>query len=273
MPDPTPVLSPWRQKLHEIIFEADTPYGKAFDVALLLAIIASVIVVCLDSVISIREEHGAALLAGELFLTAAFTIEYVLRLSCVRRPLRYAVSFFGVIDLMAILPTYLLLLGVSMQSLLVIRVLRLLRVFRVFKLAHFIGEAQALRAALRASVYKITVFLLAVLSIMLIMGTTMYLVEGERSGFTNIPQSVYWAIVTMTTVGYGDITPQSIAGKFVASFMMMLGYAILAVPTGIVTVELSRSRRPTVSGQACPNCGSDGHDTDARFCKLCASRL
>jgi voltage-gated potassium channel len=273
MPDRTRDLAPWRKTLHEVIFEADTPGGKGFDVALLVAIITSVIVVCLDSVASIRETHGAALLAVEWLLTAAFTIEYVLRLACVRSPARYAVSFFGVIDLMAILPTYLLLFDVSVQSLLVIRVLRLMRVFRVFKLVHFIGEAQALRAALRSSVYKITVFMLAVLSIMLILGTTMYLVEGEGSGFTNIPQSVYWAIVTMTTVGYGDITPQTITGKLVASFMMMLGYAIIAVPTGIVTVELGRSRKRTVSAQACPKCGVDGHDSDARYCRLCASRL
>ncbi|MHC5024388.1 MAG: ion transporter, partial [Planctomycetota bacterium] len=247
----SPTLSPWQNRLHEIIFEADTRGGKAFDVALLIAIILSVIAVCLESVTGIRTEYGSLLRTIEWFLTLAFTAEYVLRLSCVGRPWRYSVSFFGIIDLLAILPTYLSLFVVGTQSLIVIRAIRLLRVFRVFKLVHFLGEARELRAAMRASARKIVVFIGAVLTLMLILGTLMYLIEGEEHGYTSIPQAIYWAIVTMTTVGYGDITPQTVPGKFLASIVMIMGYGILAVPTGIVTVELSAAARRRESPQAC----------------------
>ncbi|MBT8485711.1 MAG: ion transporter [Phycisphaerales bacterium] len=258
--------------LHEIIFEADTRAGKAFDVGLLLAIVISIVAVALESVAEIRTEYGQLLRTIEWIMTILFTIEYVLRLYCVGRPIRYAVSFFGIIDLLSILPTYLSLFMVGTQSLLVIRALRLLRVFRVFKLAHFISEANVLREAMRSSLRKIIVFLGTVLSLILILGTLMYLVEGETSGFSSIPQSVYWAIVTMTTVGYGDIAPATVLGKLIASVAMILGYSILAVPTGIVTVEMSRASR-TVTTQACPQCGINGHDPDAKHCKMCGGRL
>jgi len=197
----------------------------------------------------------------------------VLRLACVRRPLRYARSFFGVVDLLAILPTYLSFFIAGSQSLSVIRALRLLRVFRVLKLAHFVGEERALRAALRASSRKIIIFLGTVLMVTIIVGSLMYLVEGPENGFTSIPESVYWAIVTMTTVGYGDIAPQTLLGKFIASAMMILGYGIIAVPTGIVTVEVSRSLSSSTRTHACPACGSEGHAVDAVHCKYCGERL
>ncbi len=262
-----------RHRLHEIIFEADTAAGKAFDVALLVTILLSVIAVLLESVASIREEYGGVLRAAEWFFTILFTIEYVLRLFTVERPLRYARSFFGVVDLLAIAPTYLSLLVTGTQSLLVIRALRLLRVFRVFKLAHFMVEARHLRVALGASLRKITVFLGTVLTLVLIVGALMYLIEGPRHGFTSIPQSIYWAIVTMTTVGYGDIAPQTLLGKILASTVMITGYGIIAVPTGIVTVELAAAGRFRVSTQACRHCSAEGHDSDAVFCKFCGEKL
>jgi voltage-gated potassium channel len=196
-----------------------------------------------------------------------------LRLIAVHRPLRYARSFYGVVDLLAVLPTYLSLIVAGSQSLIIIRALRLLRVFRVLKLAKFVGEASVLATALKASSRKIIVFLLAVLTIVMIVGSVMYLVEGEDSGFTSIPQSVYWAIVTMTTVGYGDILPQTILGKVIASIVMVLGYGIIAVPTGIVTAELAGAYRGRVSTQACPECSLEGHAVDAGFCKHCGSAL
>jgi voltage-gated potassium channel len=268
-----PLRQSWRGKLHQVVFESDTPAGKAFDVGLLVCILASVLAVLLESVRSLRLAWGPELRATEWFFTLLFTVEYVLRLIAVRRPLHYALSFFGVVDLLAILPTYLSLLLPGAQALLVVRALRLLRVFRILKLSHFLGEAQALRLALHASLRKITVFLGTVLVLVLIIGALMYLVEGEENGFTSIPQSIYWAVVTLTTVGYGDIAPATVLGKILASIVMILGYGIIAVPTGIVTVELSRSRPTAVSGQACPHCGTEGHDTDARFCKYCGSRL
>lgn len=270
-----PPLSPRRARLHEIIFEADTPAGKAFDVVLLLAIALSVLAVMLESVSSIREKYGFELYLAEWFFTILFTIEYIVRLACVRRPLRYAFSFFGIVDLLAVLPTYLSLLVTGAQSLLVIRVIRLLRIFRIFKLTRFLGEARTLTVALRSSRHKIVVFLGGVLSIVTIMGALMYLIEGPESGFTSIPRGVYWAIVTMTTVGYGDIAPRTVFGQAVAAFVMILGYAIIAVPTGIVSAELVQAARKPVSGstQACPGCGVNGHDHDAVHCKRCGTRL
>ena len=208
----------------------------------------------------------------EWLFTVTFTIEYLLRLYCVRRPLRYALSFFGLVDLIAVIPTYLSLLVTGTQSLLVIRTLRLLRIFRVLKLAKYLGEAHVLLAALRASRAKITVFLVAVLSIVVIMGSTMYLVEGEEHGFTSIPTSMYWAVVTMTTVGYGDITPTTVLGRTLSAMLMILGYGIIAVPTGIVSAELVRAPK-TVSTQACPSCSAEGHDHDATHCKYCGTSL
>jgi voltage-gated potassium channel len=259
--------------MHEVIFEADTPAGKAFDVALLVTIVASVLTVLLESVASIRAGYGPLLRGLEWAFTLLFTVEYGLRLLCVGQPLRYALSFFGLVDLLAIVPTYLSVFFAGAQSLIVIRALRLLRIFRVLKLAHFVGEARMLQAAIHASLRKITVFLGAVLTIVLIVGALMYLVEGEASGFSSIPQGIYWAIVTLTTVGYGDIAPQTVPGRVLASVVMILGYGIIAVPTGIVTVELAHAQRAEVSTQACPQCGAGGHDLDARHCKYCGSRL
>jgi voltage-gated potassium channel len=264
--------SRWRARLHEVIFEADTPAGRAFDVCLLIAIVVSVIAVMLESVAGIRREYGGVLRAVEWTLTVAFTIEYALRLVAVDRPWRYARSFFGLVDLLAVVPTYLALLLPAAQSLMVIRAIRLLRVFRILKLAHFLGEAQQLVQALRASRRKITVFLGGVVTIVVIMGALMYLVEGEEHGFTSIPTSMYWAVVTMTTVGYGDVAPKTPLGQFLAAALMILGYAIIAVPTGIVSVELAKTGR-AVSRQACPACGAEGHDVDATHCKYCGAHL
>ena len=268
-----PPVAPWRQRLHEIIFEADTPAGKTFDVALLVVIVGSIVAAALESVKGVRAGYGPLLRGIEWLVTGLFTIEYVLRLIAVRRPLRYARSFFGVVDLLAVLPTYLSLIVAGSQSLIVIRAVRLLRVFRVLKLAKFVGEASVLVAALRASSRKIIVFLAAVSTIVMIVGSIMYLVEGEESGFTSIPQSIYWAIVTMTTVGYGDISPQTVLGKAIASIVMVIGYGIIAVPTGIVTAELAGAYRGRVSTQACPECSLEGHAADASFCKHCGSEL
>jgi len=270
----TPV-SRWRHRLHEVIFEADTPLGKAFDVVLLVAILLSVGAVLLESIAAVKAQWGVQLRVIEWIFTILFTLEYVVRLTCVRRPLRYARSFFGVVDLLAIAPTYLSLVFFGAQSLVVIRGLRLLRVFRVLKLAHFLGEAEQLAVAMRNSARKILVFLSAVLTLVLITGSVMYLVEGGTpdSGFTSIPQSIYWAIVTMTTVGYGDIAPQTVLGKFLASLVMILGYGIIAVPTGIVTVELSRKRSDELSTQACLHCMAEGHVPEARFCHACGESL
>lgn len=262
----------WRFRLHEIIFEADTTPGKAFDVVLLLAIVLSVLAVLLESVVSIRARHGPILRAAEWMFTILFTIEYILRLLSVGKPIRYALSFFGLVDLLAVLPTYLSLLAPGTHSLMVIRALRLLRIFRVLKLAQFVGEAYFIWRAVRASGRKIAVFLSAVLTSVLILGTMMYLIEGEANGFRSIPEAVYWSIVTMTTVGYGDITPQTVLGRVVASVIMILGYGIIAVPTGIVTAEITGLGR-RVSTQACPECSREGHDPDARHCKFCGADL
>jgi voltage-gated potassium channel len=262
-----------RAWLHEIIFESDTPAGKAFDVGLLWAILLSVFAVMLESVGPIRARYGATIRVAEWGFTVLFALEYVLRLIAVRRPLLYARSFFGLVDLLAILPSFISLLVPGAQSLLVLRVLRLLRVFRVLKLVNFLGEAEVLLTALRASRPKITVFLGAVLSTVVIMGSVMYMVEGEANGFDSIPRGMYWAVVTMTTVGFGDITPKTVTGQFIASVLMIMGYGVLAVPTGIVSVELAAASRRTINPEACPGCGSEGHDVDAVHCKYCGTRL
>ncbi len=271
--EPLPGMAPWRHRLHEIIFEADTPAGKAFDVALLVAIVASVVVVMLDSVDSIALRHHDALLAAEWGFTILFTVEYVLRLLSVRSKLGYARSFFGVIDLLAILPTLLTLFTTGWHGGVVVRTLRLLRVFRVFKLAQFLSEAKALRTALASSRAKITVFLAAVLIIICIVGSAMHVIEGPESGFTSIPQSIYWAVVTVTTVGYGDVLPATPLGKTLAAFVMLIGYSILIIPGGIISAEwVSAKGRPT-STQACPDCSREGHEVDAVFCKWCGGRM
>ncbi len=263
----------WRHRMHEVIFEADTRAGKAFDLALLALIVTSVVVVMLESVASISAEYGPWLRGLEWGLTAIFTLEYLARLISVRRPLRFARSFFGLVDLAAVAPTYLSLIFPGAQSLLVIRALRLLRVFRVLKLVRFLGEAGDLSAALRASREKVIVFLGVVLTVDLIVGTLMYLIEGEAAGFDSIPRGFYWAIVTMTTVGFGDITPQTPLGQALAAVVMILGYGIIAVPTGIVTSELTRKQAKKVTTQACKLCMAEGHDQDASHCKFCGAEL
>lgn len=266
------VRAPWRDTLYRVIFGHDTRAGRTFDVALIVSIIASVTAVMVDTVPSLRAEWGRELLAIEWGFTVLFTIEYALRLLCHPRPARYAVSFFGLIDVLAILPTYVSILFPGSQYLLVVRLLRVLRVYRVLKLVEYLGEADTLMAALRESRRKITVFFMAVAVIAVITGSLMYMVEGPPNGFTSIPVSVYWAIVTLTTVGYGDISPQTPLGQLLAAVIMMLGYAIIAVPTGIVTVELSRMGRGG-GVRACPDCGETGHDADAVHCKYCGARL
>ena len=262
-----------RMKLHEVIFEADTPAGKWFDVLLILAILASVVMVMLDSVGTIQKSYGPVLLAGEWFFTILFTIEYVLRLLSVGRPLAYATSFYGIVDLLAILPTYLSILVPGAQYLLVIRILRVLRIFRILKLVQYLGEARMLTQALHASRRKITVFLIVVLTLVTIFGSLIYLVEDPKDGFTSIPKSIYWSIVTLTTVGYGDISPQTSLGQLLSALIMIIGYGIIAVPTGIVTVELAQAFKRQISTQACPECSAEGHDIDAKFCKYCGSKL
>jgi voltage-gated potassium channel len=266
-----------REKLRIVIFEADTPAGKAFDVGLLVAIVLSVAAVMLESVEAVRTAWGPVLRDVEWFFTLLFSVEYALRLYCVPRPLAYARSFFGVVDLLAVLPTYLSLLLPGAQSLLVVRGLRLLRIFRVFKLGRFLGEANLLTTALRGSRHKVIVFLATVLILTTILGTLMYLVEGEESGFTSIPISVYWAIVTLTTVGFGDIVPRTVPGQVLASLVMILGYSIIAIPTGIVTAEIVEAAAQRARGapttRVCPSCLSEGHEPAARFCKDCGESL
>lgn len=268
-----PAGGTWRSRWHEVIFEADTPRGKVFDLVLLALILLSVLAVCLESVRELRESHGALLRTVEWVITGLFTLEYAARLAAVRRPLRYALSFYGIVDLLAILPTFLVYFLPGSQSLLVVRALRLLRVFRILKLTHFVGEARLLGAAMQASLRKIVVFMGVVVTIVLIAGAIMYLIEGEENGFTSIPVAVYWAVVTMSTVGFGDIVPQTVPGRVAASILMLLGYAIIAVPTGIVTVELSAAARKSTNTQACPVCGAGSHDNDARHCKHCGAKL
>ncbi len=261
----------WRDKIHEIIFEADTKFGKYFDIALLISILSSVIAVSLESVASIDAKYHSELVWIEWFFTILFSIEYILRIISVRKPSRYMTSFFGIVDLLAVAPTYLSLIFPGAQSLLVIRALRLLRIFRVFKLARYIGEAAVLQKAFMQSKTRIIVFLSTVFVLSAISGAGMYMVEGPESGFTSIPQSVYWAIVTLTSTGYGDIVPITTLGKIIAVFIMIMGYSLIIVPTGIMTTELVRIG--PVSTQACISCSKEGHDTDAKYCKFCGAEL
>ena len=263
-----------RQRLHSLIYEHDTPAERAFDVVFMVAIVVSVLVVMLDSVAAVSARWGPALQAAEWAFTVLFTIEYVLRVWAANEPARYARSFFGVVDLLALLPTYLSILFPPGRFLIAFRILRVLRVFRILKLAQYVSEAAVLTSALRASRRKIVVFVSTVIAIVVVVGSLMYLVEGPASGFTSIPQGIYWAIVTLTTVGYGDISPMTALGRFIASVLMVLGYGIIAVPTGIVTLELQRaaSGTPTVE-RTCPRCRLDRHDADAWFCKRCGERL
>jgi len=272
-PKVAPSNAHWRTVLREVIFEADTPLGKGFDVLLIVSILASVMAVMLDSIGAVRSRYGNFLYGIEWLFTIVFTVEYLLRLICVGRPLKYAFSFYGVVDLLAIIPTYVSLLLPGSQYLLVIRILRILRIFRILKLVPYLGEARLLMKALRASSHKIAVFIYTVLTLVVIFGSLMYVIEGGANGFTSIPRSIYWAIVTLTTVGYGDISPQTVLGQTLASMVMILGYAIIAVPTGIVTVEMSRAFGRNVSTKVCPECSAEGHESDACHCKFCGSVL
>ncbi|MXZ71897.1 MAG: ion transporter [Acidobacteria bacterium] len=263
----------WRFRLHEIIFEADTRAGRLFDVALMLAIVASVAVVMIESLPDVESALASQLLRVEWAFTILFTIEYFARIAAVKHPSRYIFSFFGMVDLLAILPTWLSLVLPGGQALIAIRALRLIRVFRVLKLGHYLAGAEELSDALRESRPKIIVFLAAVASIAVVMGALLHLIEGEENGFTSIPRGVYWAIVTMTTVGYGDISPQTVPGQFAAMLLMLTGYAIIAVPTGIVSAAIARRGNPAISTQACLACSREGHDPDAGYCKFCGADL
>jgi voltage-gated potassium channel len=256
-------LSNWQSKLHELIFEADTPIGRFFDVTLLVLIVISVFIVLLDSVSHLNVRYGL------LF----YYVEYILRIIATKHPSKYIFSFYGIIDLLAILPTYLSLILTGTQFLLVIRMLRLLRVFRVLKLARYVGASVVLAIALRKSRHKIVVFLEVIITLVVVMGSLMYLIEGPEHGFSSIPLSIYWAIVTLTTVGYGDIAPQTFVGQFLASVIMIIGYAIIAVPTGIFSVEMARASHTNTNTQVCKNCHYNYHDDDAKYCKNCGEEL
>ena len=271
---PVKMNTSWRSKLHDTIYESNSVAGKAFDVSLLILIIASIMVVMLDSIESYHDQYGELFYILEWIFTGIFTVEYILRLISIRRPWKYVVSFLGIIDLLAIIPAYLSLFIVGAQSLLVLRALRLLRVFRIFKLTHFLTEMEFLKEAIRSSLKKISIFMLVVLSLVIILGSIMYLVEDGENGFRSIPESIYWAIVTITTVGYGDIAPATPLGKFIASIMMFIGYGIIAVPTGIITTEIAIAVRGKKHGhETCPGCGKEGHEQDAKYCKFCGTQL
>ena len=263
-----------RRRLHEIVFEADTWAGRAFDVTLLCLITLSVLSVILESIPAVERSYGAFFNVVEWGFTILFTAEFILRLISVQRPLRYVTSFFGIIDLLAILPSYLSLFLFGAHELAVVRILRLLRIFRILKLGEYTSAAQLLAYSLRESKAKITVFFVAIFTLVVTLGAMMYVVEGRANGFESIPLSIYWAVITITTVGYGDIVPGTPMGKFIATIIMLLGYVIIAVPTGIVAVSLTAaSNRREVSTQACPNCSRQGHDPDAVHCKYCGAAL
>ena len=266
----------WRKKIHDIIYEADTPSGKLFDVFLLIVILISILLVMLESVESIESEYAAILNISEWVITILFSIEYILRIISVKNPKTYIFSFYGIIDLLSTIPKYISLFVLGTHSLIAIRALRLLRVFRILKLTRFIGESANFGKALKRSRAKIAVFLSFVIVLCVILGTVMYLVESEQdSGFTSIPRSVYWAIVTLTTVGYGDIAPMTALGQFIASLIMILGYGIIAVPTGIVTSEMTRSEKKLIPNntQACTNCNEAYHQDNAEYCHKCGHKF
>jgi voltage-gated potassium channel len=268
-------LRPWQEKMHEIIYEADTPAGKLFDLLLLFLIVISIVAVMLESIKGINIKYGEQLNTLEWIITALFTLEFVARISCIAKPMKYVLSFYGIVDILSILPSYIgIFVAGNHSSLSVIRSLRLLRIFRILKLARYIGEANLLIKSLKASRPKILIFMFFVLSVTFILGTVMYIVESEESGFTSIPMSIYWAIVTLTTVGYGDIAPATALGQAIASFIMITGYAVIAVPTGIVSAEIAKiDRNSSISTQACPSCSLEGHDSDALHCKYCGVNL
>ena len=261
-----------KDRLHEIIFEADTKKGKLFDIILLVAILVSVFGVILSSVESIEQQYGNILKLTEWIFTILFTVEYILRIYSIKKPFKYIFSFMGIIDFLSIIPTYLVFIYPPIHVLVDIRAIRLIRIFRVFKLSRYLRGAIIMQIALKSSRPKIIVFLLSVTLIVIILGTLMYIVEGQKNGFENIPKSIYWAVVTLTTVGYGDVVPVTAIGKFLASIIMILGYGIIAVPTGIVTAAMAKSTSK-VSTQSCRFCSKEGHEVDAICCKFCGSKL
>lgn len=272
----------WKTKLHNIIYEADTPAGKWFDIILLIAIITSIILVMLESVNSIDAKYHNILNISEWIITIMFTIEYIARVITVKKPIHYIFSFYGIIDFLSTIPKYISLVFGGVHALAALRALRLLRIFRILKLARFLGASNNLVKALKASRAKISVFLFVVVIIAIILGTIMYLVEGEENGFSNIPKSVYWCIVTLTTVGFGDIAPQTPLGQFIASLVMILGYGIIAVPTGIVSAEYTNqnknvpeTKKPDIdlNTQSCPSCAAEKHKDNAEFCYNCGHKL
>ena len=264
---------PWKTRLHEVIFEADTFLGKFFDISLLILILLSVAAVMIESVEQYSIKYNNALTIFEWTITTIFSLEYLLRIISVKKPLKYIFSFYGLIDLISLLPAYLglFMFSESISSIKTIRAIRLLRVFRILKLIRYVKEANTLKQALIASRQRIVVFLLAVLAVATIMGTIIYIIEDSKDGFTSIPRSIYWAIVTLTTVGYGDIAPQTVLGQFFASIIMILGYAIIAVPTGMISVELALSEK--MNTQSCPSCSAEGHENNAKHCKHCGAEL
>ena len=268
-------LSGWRLKVHDFIFAAETAGARIFDIALILVILASVVAVMLESIRSVDARWHAYLYWLEWGFTIIFTVEYVVRLISVGQPLRYARSFYGIVDILAVVPTYLSILLPGAQALIVVRLLRILRVFRVLKLMQYTSAADLLLNALRASRRKITIFIITVLTLVTCLGSMIYLIEGAENGFDNIPRSIYWAVVTLTTVGYGDISPQTPAGQFLAAIIMLIGYAIIAVPTGIVTAELALSKKKGKAARlrVCSRCYDAAHEDEAVFCKKCGSRL
>ncbi|MGM1055775.1 MAG: ion transporter [Bacteroidota bacterium] len=266
--------SDWKSKLHEVIYEADTPMGKFFDVALLFTIIVSIILVMLESIASFSAKYYWEFFVAEWIITILFSIEYILRIVAINKPKKYIFSFYGIVDFLSTIPSYLAILFSGGQFFLAVRALRLLRVFRVLKITRYIGESNKLSRALVDSKAKILVFLFAVVILCIIMGTVMYLVEGPENGYTSIPISIYWCIVTLTTVGFGDIHPVTPLGRFIASLIMITGYGIIAVPTGIVTAELSREKdKIQTNTQVCPHCNETKHLNNAEFCHNCGKRL
>lgn len=265
-----PPLTGWRRALYETVFESNTQGGRIFDLVLIAVIMTSVVTVMLNSVGSLRASYGVYFFAAEIVLTGIFTVEYVLRLACAPNRVRYATSFFGMVDLLSVLPTYIAMFSADAHYLMIVRILRLMRIFRILKLARFLHEAEVLKRALVQSLPKITVFAAALVTIVVVVGALMYVVEGEDHGFSNIPISIYWAIVTLTTVGYGDMSPKTPLGQFLSCIVMMLGYAIIAVPTGIVSVQLHQS---ATAVNACRKCGEKSHELYSVFCRICGNHL
>ncbi|MEN3324582.1 ion transporter [Mariniflexile soesokkakense] len=272
----------WKTKLHEIIYEADTPAGRLFDLVLMVTIITSILLVMLESVKSIDAKFHNILNVSEWMITILFTFEYIARIISVKKPFQYIFSFYGIVDLLSTIPKYISLIFGGVHALAALRALRLLRIFRILKLARYLGASNNLVRALKASRAKISVFLFTVVIVAIILGTIMYLVEGEENGFTNIPKSVYWCIVTLTTVGFGDIAPQTPLGQFIASLVMILGYGIIAVPTGIVSAEYTAQNKPKqelekgelhLNTQSCPSCSAEKHKDNAEFCYNCGHKL